>query len=96
MKMGSYGLKQVIFLIDTTASVAPYWADLKKYYIFPIINFFNNSEVPTKGKSCDSAFSNRIFKGSSDQGSKSRKKSCTIKKIGTKSCTRKIVHDFFA
>ena len=52
MKMGSYGLKQVIFLIDTTASVAPYWADLKKYYIFPIINFFNNSEVPTKGKSC--------------------------------------------
>ena len=47
--MGSYGLKQVIFLIDTTASVAPYWADLKKYYIFPIINFFNNSEVPTKG-----------------------------------------------
>ena len=66
MKMGSYGLKQVIFLIDTTASVAPYWADLKKYYIFPIINFFNNSEVPTKGKSCDSAFSNRIFKGSSD------------------------------
>ena len=48
--MGSYGLKQVIFLIDTTASVAPYWTDLKKYYIFPIINFFNNSEVPTKGK----------------------------------------------
>ena len=59
--MGSYGLKQVIFLIDTTASVAPYWADLKKYYIFPIINFFNNSEVPTKGKSCDSALSDRIL-----------------------------------
>ena len=47
--MGTFDMKQVVFIVDTTSAMAPYWKDLKANYILPIIRNFNETESLAKG-----------------------------------------------
>jgi hypothetical protein len=57
--------KQIVFIIDTTASLTPYWEVIKRNYIYPTIVHFSGKQNPQVGQISSTLFSLVIY-GSGD------------------------------
>ena len=57
--------KQVVFVIDTTAGLAPYWDVIKRNYIYPAVVHFSGTQNPQIGQISTTLFSLVIY-GSGD------------------------------
>ena len=57
--------RQVVFLVDTTAGLAPYWDIFKRNYIQPAVAFFSSMANPQVGQISNTLFSLVVY-GSSD------------------------------
>lgn len=57
--------RQVVFLVDTTAGLSPYWEIFKRNYIQPAVAFFSSMANPQVGQISNTLFSLVVY-GSCD------------------------------